>query len=332
MKLALAALPLIALGGASFAADPARYMTAELIAASQTPAPGESILIGIRMTPRPGWHGYWSNPGDSGIAPTVRWSAPKGVTFGPLLHPAPTLLMADGISSFVHEGRHVLLSRLTVARSVAPGTAIPITAALSWAACTATQCVPLHATLSLQLTAGDGAKGPDARELNAAASKLPRRAPGGSFIKEGRSLRLLVPAALKLDPATAHFFADEAGVFHTAAASAERIGDTLRIIAPAPENVPQSMSGVLSDGHNAYRLSFDRQSEAAVPVSETQPVRTAAPPRAEPAEHPTASEALVGKAPASDGDSRRSLLWFALAAASILGLCLVLAVRRPRPR
>ena len=157
MKLAYAALPLFVLDGAAPAADPARYMTAELIAASATPAPGSSsILVGIRMTPRPGWHGYWSNPGDSGIAPTVRWSAPKGVTFGPLLHPAPTLLTADGMSSFVHGGRHVLLSRLRIARSVAPGTAIPITAALSWAACTATQCVPLHATLSLQLAAGNG--------------------------------------------------------------------------------------------------------------------------------------------------------------------------------
>ena len=331
MKLALAALPLIALGGASFAADPARYMTAELIAASQTPAPGESILIGIRMTPRPGWHGYWSNRGDSGIAPTVRWSAPKGVTFGPLLHPAPTLLTADGMSSFVHEGRHVLLSRLTVARSVAPGTAIPITAALSWAACTATQCVPLHATLSLQLTAGDGAKGPDARELNAAASKLPRRAPGGSFIKEGRSLRLLVPAALKLDPATAHFFADEAGVFHSGSASVQRIGGAVRIVAVAPESVPPSISGVLSDGRNSYRLSFDREKEATVRASESQPPRNTAPLRSEPVEHPTRPDALVSKATAPERESRISSPWLLLGAA-ILGLGLALALRRSRSR
>ena len=324
MKFALAALPLIALGGASFAADPARYMTAELIAASPTPAPGSSILIGIRMTPRPGWHGYWSNPGDSGIAPTVRWSAPKGVTFGPLLHPAPTLLTADRMSSFVHEGRHVLLSRLTIARSIAPGTAIPITAALSWAACTATQCVPLHATLSLQLTAGDGANGPDWQELDAAAAKLPRQAPGGSFVVEGRSLRLLVPASLKLDPSTTHFFADEAGVFHTAVARAEGIGGAVRITAPAPEKMRRSISGVLSDGRNAYRLSFDHQTEEAVPAAEAQS-RTATPPRAEPAAHPIAPKA--DKAPAPERESRNSLLWLVLGAA-ILGLALIFALRR----
>ena len=328
MKLALAALPLIALGSASFAADPARYMTAELIAASPTPAPGSSILIGIRMTPRPGWHGYWSNPGDSGIAPTVRWSAPKGVTFGPLLHPAPTLLTADGMSSFVHEGRHVLLSRLAIARSIAAGTAIPITAALSWAACTATQCVPLHATLSLQLTAGDGARGPDWRELNAAAAKLPRQAPGGSFVVEGRSLRLLVPGSLKLDPSTVHLFADEPGVFHTAVARAAGIGGVISITAPAPESVPPSISGVLSDGRNSYRLSFDRQSEAAVPASETPPSSSKAPPRAEPVERPATRDALVSEATDPERESRTSLLWLLLGAA-ILGLALILARRRP---
>ena len=274
MKLAYAALPLFVLDGAAPAADPARYMTAELIAASATPAPGSSsILVGIRMIPRPGWHGYWSNPGDSGIAPTVRWSAPKGVTFGPLLHPAPTLLTADGMSSFVHGGRHVLLSRLRIARSVAPGTAIPITAALSWAACTATQCVPLHATLSLQLAAGNGAKGPDWQELNAAAAKLPPRVAGGTFVDDGKSLRLFTPA-LKVDLSAAHFFPDAPGVFQPAAARAERIGGGVQITGPASDEVPRSISGVLSDGNNAYRLSFTRKPQAVRPFADARPAKS----------------------------------------------------------
>ena len=102
---------LLAAAVASAAADPTRYMPAELIAGTLDPAPGRTILVGIRMTPRPGWHGYWSNPGDSGIATTVRWSAPGGESFGPLLHPAPSLLSAGGVDSYVHEGEHILLSR-----------------------------------------------------------------------------------------------------------------------------------------------------------------------------------------------------------------------------
>lgn len=124
------------------AADPARYMTVGLITESNVPRPGSTILIGIQFAPRPGWHGYWSNPGDSGIAPQVHWSAPKGVAFGPLMHPAPVLLTADGVSSYVHEGEHTLLSRVAIPSAFAPGTVITIVADLSWAACTATQCVP----------------------------------------------------------------------------------------------------------------------------------------------------------------------------------------------
>ena len=42
-----------------------RHLAAELIA--EGPAvPGETLTLALRFTPDPGWHGYWSNPGDAG--------------------------------------------------------------------------------------------------------------------------------------------------------------------------------------------------------------------------------------------------------------------------
>jgi DsbC/DsbD-like thiol-disulfide interchange protein len=268
---ALAALMLI-LGGPLFAAaDPDRYMSADLIAESLQPVPGSSTLVGFRMRPRPGWHSYWSNPGDSGIAPTVRWSAPDGVKFGPLLHPAPTLIRANGISSYVHDGEHVLLSRMTVPRTLAPGTPIPVTAELSWAACTATQCVPLHAKLTLALTAGNGSKSADWPLLQTAVRKLPRQARAGSFVADGESIRLLLPASLELNPRTVRFFPDTGETWDTAAARAERLDGTLSISGPVDGTTSGSISGVVSDGRTAYRLNFLRASE---PQSRADPAES----------------------------------------------------------
>jgi DsbC/DsbD-like thiol-disulfide interchange protein len=333
-RLAAAAIVLIAAAPTWAAADPARYMPAELIAESAAPRPGSTILVGFQMTPRPGWHGYWSNPGDSGIAPSVAWKAPAGVTFSRLLHPAPSLITAEGISSFVHDGPHILLSRMTIPRSLAPGTAIPITAQLNWAACTATQCVPLRATLSIELVVGTGAQGRDAPALRAAAAKLPRNAPAGSFTSDGKSLRLLLPASLRLDPRTTRFFPDDSARFATASARAGKAEGTIAITAPMTGEAADSIAGVATDGRAAYRLVFRRAAIAAA----------AAPQRAEeaddsPAAQPAAAPPPITSQPVRSAaerkpadDDRRWMLAIAAMFLAAAALLLARRSRRHRPR
>lgn len=249
---------LVAIAGPATAAEPAKYIRADVIAASSAPRPGSTILVGIRMTPRPGWHGYWSNPGESGFAPSVRWSAPAGVTFGPLVHPAPTLLKVSGMTSFVHEGSHVLLARMTVPRSIARGRRIPVRAEVNWAACSATQCVPLRANFKLDLVAGVGAPSAHAAALRAAGLKLPRAAPNGRLTANRDFLRLRLPASLSLDPRRARFFPDSRGAFDAAGGRAVTNGGAVVISGPRRGAVPRAISGVVSDDRAAYRLTFIR--------------------------------------------------------------------------
>lgn len=254
MKTAWLALSLLlGAGPVAAAADPARYIKADLIVESKTPRPGATMLVGIRMAPRPGWHGYWSNPGQSGFAPTVRWTMPPGATMGPLRHPAPSLLTVSGASSFVHEGPHVLLSRLTLARAIAPGTSIPLTATVNWAACTATQCVPLSATLAVDLVAGNGGRSANARVINAAAGKIPRSVRGSNWTRGEGQLRLHLPATLRLNARTTRFFPDDNGMFDTARARAKQAGGAVEINAPVAGATP-TISGVATDGAASFRL------------------------------------------------------------------------------
>lgn len=319
---------------AQAAADPARYMPTQLIVESVQPRPGTTVLVGFRMMPRPGWHGYWSNPGDSGISPTVEWSAPPGVSFSPLMHPAPSLLVSDGIASFVHAGPHVLLSRMSVTRSVAPGTAIPLKAKLSWAACTASQCVPLQVTYTLNLNAGSGASENAASILRTALRRVPRSGPRGTYWRDRNSVHLAVPHALRLKASTVRFFPDENDTFATARAQVATDNGELTLIAPAATVRSKSLGGVLSDGRKSYRMVFDLverstadavKTEAAdkpqLRLSETAP-NVARHPSAMPVKQP----AQADHAWATPGRSR-SLVIAVTAALFLIGAALTLRLR-----
>jgi DsbC/DsbD-like thiol-disulfide interchange protein len=325
---------LLAAAVASAATDPTRYMPAELIAGTLDPAPGRTILVGIRMTPRPGWHGYWSNPGDSGIATTVRWSAPGGESFGPLLHPAPSLLSAGGVDSYVHEGEHILLSRMSVPASLARGTTIPIVADLSWAACTAAQCVPLRAKLRLDLTTGDGSKSTEWTALNRAAAKLPKASPPGTFVRDRGSVQLLLPPNLGLNARATRFFADQPEAFDTGSGHAEQSAGRLAIRGagnPAPR---QPISGVVTDGRAAYRLVL-RQFREPLAVAQPEPrhreiakgqTRDEPQPEVRPA-----SSSQYGSRNAKAEEPGRRTPWLPLGAVALLATCVAIVARRRSP-
>ena len=39
--------------------------------------PGEPFAVGLDFQLEKGWHVYWKNPGDSGLAPSLKWTFPK---------------------------------------------------------------------------------------------------------------------------------------------------------------------------------------------------------------------------------------------------------------
>jgi DsbC/DsbD-like thiol-disulfide interchange protein len=234
------------------------YIDARLVTESDAPRRGGSVLIGLQMRPKPGWHGYWSNPGESGLAPVVKWTAPRGVHFGPLQHPAPTLMRVMGMTSYVHAGPHVLLTRVAIDRKLRAGTVLPIVADVTWAACSDRLCVPEKARLSLRLRVGNGSPSAEAVLIRRARAHLPKNAPPGVFAVRAGEIRLTLPPTLRLKPARTRFFPDENGYWD---ASRSRVlsSKPLTIAGPAKGNPPRRISGIVSDGSLAYRISFVRK-------------------------------------------------------------------------
>ena len=228
------------------------HTTAELIAQSRTPAPGKPLTIGIALTPKAGWHTYWLNPGDAGAPTRVDWTLPAGTPTPPdLAYPVPQTLVVSGLMNHVYEQQNVLLTSVTPPAGLAPGQPFPIKVQVDWLVCSHEQCVPEAATLSLDLTVGDGAADAEmAPRIAAGQAALPRplaatAAASPSWAKQGSRFVLAVPMA-GLEQVKGGWFFPEGDMVinHVTPQQFTRAGDALRIETDA--NMPEGeVRGVL---------------------------------------------------------------------------------------
>lgn len=186
---------------AQFSAPPTNHVEATLVAqAPDGVQPGGEVLLGLKLVPSPGWHTYWKNPGDAGLATELQWTLPDGVTAGAMSWPAPRIIRTGALVSYGFENPVMLTIPLAISPSFrlqeASGLRIKLKA--SWIACRI-ECIPEERELVVELaqnssTAGHG---PD---FDAAAEAQPKRLPGGStYSIRDNSLYLSVtglPAAL----------------------------------------------------------------------------------------------------------------------------------------
>lgn len=122
----------------------------ELLAAS-APTPERTMLFGLRMTMREGWHTYWRKPGDSGIAPRFDWSASENVAEVRLLWPVPERFDVEGDMTAGY-AREVIWPVLVRAADAARPVKLDLK--MSYGVCSDI-CVPGEAHLTLARTNRD---------------------------------------------------------------------------------------------------------------------------------------------------------------------------------
>ena len=78
--------------------DPARPRTEGIDRSSfrWAQSSDQSWILVASITPTPGWHVYWENPGDSGNAPTFELTLPAGWRAGRTVFPRPEARTLDG--------------------------------------------------------------------------------------------------------------------------------------------------------------------------------------------------------------------------------------------
>ena len=169
----------------------------ELIA--DTPSPGQPRTFGIVLTPKPGWHTYWQNPGEAGFAPKAAWTLPPGATARALRYPVPETLLVSGLMNYVYAAPATLLADISGLAS--EGLAEPVGLKLDYLVCTVEICVPESATLTLDADVSDPAR------IAAAKAALPKALPGAArFAVAKERFALAVPLADPKAVTAAYFF------------------------------------------------------------------------------------------------------------------------------
>ena len=123
---------------------------ASLIADTTAVNAGKPFTVGIRFKVAKGWHLYWRSPGDSGAAPEVQWTLPKGIHAGPIQWPLPHLLKSEGdLFTNVYEGDLLLPVEFTADPDL-QGASVEVKGALKWYVCAET-CLPGEEQVSLSI-------------------------------------------------------------------------------------------------------------------------------------------------------------------------------------
>ncbi len=112
--------------------------------------PGQSFDVALAFEIKEGWHIYWQNPGDVGIAPKATWKLPAGFTASELKYPVPKR-HADGggLFSFILEDKPILQTTITAPTAIDTDT-ITLAADLKYLICEKT-CIQEKTKVSIEL-------------------------------------------------------------------------------------------------------------------------------------------------------------------------------------
>ncbi|MBP6380305.1 MAG: thioredoxin family protein [Sphingorhabdus sp.] len=203
-----------------------------LVAETDAPAPGSTLTVAFHFEPKPGWHGYWENPGDAGLGLQLEWRLPAGVTVDKPRFPVPKPLLIGGLMNHVYEEPHAILVDLKFARELRAGAAIPVEVEANWLACTDMICVPQQDRFELQLVVGNGAiRAEQRRQFDQWRSALPVPLDRGArYAISGKRFAIAIPYPASAPLDRPYFFALTTDrIRYAAPQTARRIGDWLVI-------------------------------------------------------------------------------------------------------
>ena len=201
--------------------------TVTLVTDQQSWAPGRALGVGLRLKLAPGWHTYWSNPGDAGEPATIAVAASGGGggQTGTIIWPTPQRLPEGPLMSYAYTGDVLLpLKLVPTAASGQDGAPLVIKATAEWLAC-ATVCVPEQGTFSITLPAGPAAASPQAGLFEAARQAAPRPSPFAARIARDGTFTLTGAGLSATSVATAWLFPASTGLIDQTAPQTPIIHD-----------------------------------------------------------------------------------------------------------
>jgi thiol:disulfide interchange protein/DsbC/DsbD-like thiol-disulfide interchange protein len=252
---ALLAAMLALAGAPAVRAEPARtpHVEAELVAERTALIPGKPLTVALRLAMQRGWHTYWQNPGDSGLATTLDWKLPPGVSAGPIQWPTPRTLPVGPLVNYGYEGEVLLLVDLAVPEFFSGKTAT-LAARADWLVCKEI-CIPEGADLTLTLPIAPSADADPrwGQAIADARAALPQPLTGWRVVATGKGDKVelaLSGGESAVNPGTLQFFPFSEGKIEASGAQTQsRTGSSIELLLPvASQRVGEftRVAGVLS--------------------------------------------------------------------------------------
>jgi len=217
--------------------------------------PGAPFRVAVRVQLPAGWHIGWINPGAGGLATTIAWHLPAGVSGGATDWPYPETEDAGADVSNVYRGTVVLFSSFAAEPGVTGS--IKLSGELSWGMCRVV-CIQQHHSVTLDVPVARGAPLRTAAwaEAEAATRLIPMQEPGAAFdaTRHDDGVRLVI-TGLKAGPAPgswATFFPLEPGK-RSVVAPVRAVVDGIALVLPLSVVSDSSarLRGVLVAAHAA---------------------------------------------------------------------------------
>ena len=125
-------------------------------------------MAALHLVLAPGWHTYWRNPGQAGIAPRLDWGQSQNVASVRAIWPRPRIFDQNGYRSYGYEDELILPLEITPQNGAHP---MALLGDLAIGVCADT-CVPADVTVQGVL------RGPGTRDRRIAAALDTRAEPG----------------------------------------------------------------------------------------------------------------------------------------------------------
>jgi len=179
-RLALAAATLATLSAGSAVAAPASdwvrtdFADLRLVSAVAGTAGRDTVPLGLEFRLAEGWKVYWRSAGDAGYPPEIDWGGSVNLTGATTTYPVPHRFSLFGLEQYGYAEHVVYPITATLDETGAP---LALRAAVDALACSDI-CVPLEASLALDLPAGPAAPTAFTQLLDRWSARVPTDLPG----------------------------------------------------------------------------------------------------------------------------------------------------------
>lgn len=130
---------------------------AELVTETQAINSKLATWLALVLTPEPGWHVYWKNPGDTGNPAQIKLKNSTQFTLGEILWPIPETFKTGDLLSFGYDKQVVLPFSLESQSALTEGASYTLEFEARWLTCKDV-CIPERQSFTLTLKVIDNAK------------------------------------------------------------------------------------------------------------------------------------------------------------------------------